>query len=714
MAEDKLGKTVRIDDKRYDPKGAKLEVWTKGRHKYLIHYLEKGTNVPTSTIRYIDGDKISASLTDDEVIKAWQSEAETAAKLIPSIKVYKVIQDPYSDEPITKRVYGDGKSFYYLNNGCSISIEWRGDKPNPDFVLGTFSNPDDAERYYRKKDTNGVRNGPDRYLKDTKENPVIITSSVDDADDKSKLPTSSWVIAEPFIKGIDINSQPEMSEPNYRDESRVSNKIVTVNMPSGFTENGGKGYLVWTNHGLQYDTKALPNGTNYEKDVLVDPEGNIVSQEKYDSLELDDLRKLRPVTLVTKGDIIRYFGSNEKDSDITKVVIEKFKVMVSQLHGIPSSDYDLKLCSPDSEACKLIEYKSPLEAPNNSPQQAAINDTPPGPSHSSTKIKLSIQGLFESEDGTTPGSTSSVFEIKAKTDMPTFTIWTGEIPKTEEIDVFDDLPELDPEYTETDFQGDGENINTFEEIELNTQEANSSTVNSTNSSPQGTPPQGNYSVENIEPDTPFDASKLPIPPGFNGVPLYFQYDNRWANYNYGVGKKMTCSGKGAGTILSSGCMPSSLSMIINYWAKKGYCKPTRPDIVGQFCVDYGGRVCGNGGNLLLIPANKFKEVFGLNIVAFGNIGDDKVRTLLKKGFPVNHGGATTGKTAKGSSKSYGGHYLVMTGIDDQGRIRVNDSGNGPMGGKAITYYNSDKWSGSNTRATSQSYLYPDALGDPLR
>ena len=42
--------------------------------------------------------------------------------------------------------------------------------------------------------------------------------------------------------------------------------------------------------------------------------------------------------------------------------------MVTQLHGIP--DYDLKLCSPDSEACKLIEYKSPLEAPNNPPQHS--------------------------------------------------------------------------------------------------------------------------------------------------------------------------------------------------------------------------------------------------------------------------------------------------------------------------------------------------------
>ena len=450
MAEDILGKTVRIDDRQFNPKGAKFEVWTKGRHKYIKWH--RGSGGLISTEYYIDGDKISASLTDDEVIKAWLFHREAVAKFRSDLQVYKVIQDPYSDDiPVTKRVYGDGKSPYYLNNGCSINIEWRGDKPNSAFDLGTFSNPEDAEDYYRKR-TNGVRNGPDRFLKNTSENPVILTSSVDDATDTSKLPTSSWVVEEPFVIGIDINSQPEMSKPNYRDESHVWSKVVTVNLPQGFTENGGKGYLAWTNHGLQYNTKALPNGTEYEKTVLMDAQGNIVDPQTTTSGS-----GLRAVTLVTKGDIIKYFDNNEKDSDIVKVVIEKFKVMVSQLHGIPSNNYDLKLCSPDSEACKLIEYKSPLEGPNNTPQQAAINDTPPGSSQSSTKIKLSIQGLFDSEDGaTTQGLTASVFEIKAKTNMPTFTVWTGEIPKTEAIDVFDDLQELDDEYVEVGFNGDEE------------------------------------------------------------------------------------------------------------------------------------------------------------------------------------------------------------------------------------------------------------------
>ncbi len=213
-------------------------------------------------------------------------------------------------------------------------------------------------------------------------------------------PFSTWV-----VPTGEVNAALEPVD-NYRDYSSVDSKKISVYLPDGFTENGGKGYLILTkNDELKYST---------------DPGNN--------------------------EDTNRY--SSTKDANIISIVISKFKSMVQKLHGI--SDYDLKLCEPDSEACKLIDYKSPLEPPNNTPEKAAINDTPPGLSQSNTKIKLSIQGLFDSSDGTTPGNTSSVFEIKAKTDMPTFTIWTGDIPQTELIDKFDDLQELDEEYIETD------------------------------------------------------------------------------------------------------------------------------------------------------------------------------------------------------------------------------------------------------------------------
>jgi len=387
MAEDKLGKVVRIDDRTYDPKGAKLEVWTKGRHKYLIKYLDPKVVSSIDKITYINGDKISASLTDDEVIKGWLAEKEASVKSNTSIQVYKVIQDPYSDSEITKRVYGDGKSPYYLNNGCKIFIEWKGYIPNPKFTLGTFSTATEASKDPATPER-FLRNQPITYNKDEVYN---------------LPPFSTWVVP---TGEVNASLQPV---PNYRDNSSITSKKITIHLPDGFTENGGKGYLILTeNDELRYST---------------------------DNTAVEDT----------------YKNSSIGDSYIISDMISKFKTAVIKLHGV--SDYDLKLCSPDSEACKLIEYKSPLEATNNTPQQSAINDTPPGPSQSSIKIKLSIQGLFDIGDGTTPGNTSSVFEIKAKTNIPAFTVWAGEIPKTEEIDVFEDLPELDPEYIEGRFEG---------------------------------------------------------------------------------------------------------------------------------------------------------------------------------------------------------------------------------------------------------------------
>jgi len=694
MAESKLGKTVRIDDKRYNPKGAKFEVWTKGRHKYIVHHMDsKGIQPSASTEYYIDGDKISASLTDDEVIKAWLSHREAVAKFMSDIQVYKVIQDPYSDdEPVTKRVYGDGKSPYYLNNGCSINIEWRGQKPNPAFDLGTFSNPEDAEDYYRKR-TNGVRNGPDRFLRTTNENPIIITSTIDDATDESKLPTSSWVVEKPFIVGIDIDSQPEMSEPNYRDKSTVNDKVVTVNLPKGFTENGGKGYLVWTDGGLQYDSKAIPEDTSFEM-MYIDRRGYGMGGRPRDQ--------------------IVYFGSRNRDSDIVSEVIQKFISMVSAIQGIPYSSYDLKLCSPDSEECKLIEYKSPLEVPNNKPQQAAINDTPPGLSQSGTKIKLSIQGLFDSGDGTTPGSTSSVFEIKAKTDMPTFTIWTGEIPKTEEIDVFDDLQELDGEYSETDFAGSdeaaGEFIATPFEIAEETAAAiqdNTVLSNDTSTSDNG------ITVTGLAPNTPLPASSL-IPAAFNGTPLYSQYDPRWANSPF----DWTPGGKKCGdnsTVSSSGCGPSAVSMVINFWASKGKCNPVTPAVVAKFFADFGGRVCGSGSGLGGVPKDKFKNTFGI-VIKVG-VKESEIMTALKKGYPcVISGKGYTGYNFKGeklSGKYKGGHFVCLTGIDPQGRIRVNDSGNNPSKGKAITAFLEGKTPSGSTGLGQTCILYPSDMSAPV-
>ena len=400
-----------------------------------------------------------------------------------------------------------------------------------------------------------------------------------------------------------------------------------------------------------------------------------------------------------------------KDIDIINQVIN---VWSSKIAGYGKLDLCKSAARYQGNMCDQLIYVSPLEPDVLGPDVNLDNSIsgssgPSGPSGSglsasTSKIPLQIQLPKD-------------VEIKVREDVPDIFVYVGEPPS--DVDPFDgvegfifggdDFVPLDEEYNEQLFVGDGEFINTPQEEVANQIEADAA-------GPEFQKPipvvEGTYQVPGLPADTPFDSSKLKVPPGFNGVPLYTQGDNRWGGYPYGKGKKTTCTD--GSTIKSSGCMVASLCMMINYWAKRGFCKPVTPSIVGQFVLDSGGRICGKGGNLTLVNAAKFKATFGLNFRSFaGNITDAQIEKVLKAKFPMNHGGSTKGKTANGSDKTYEAHYLCLTGIDEQGRIRVNDSGNGPMGGKAITYYNK-KWSGANYNKRSQSYLYPDELGDPLK
>jgi Peptidase_C39 like family len=660
---DKLGKVVRIDDRTYDPKGARLEVWTKGRHKYLVKYLDPKVVDSSDAYYYINRDKISASLTDDEVIKEWLAEKEAAAKSNTSLQVYKVIQDPYSDEPLTKRVYGDGKSPYYLNNGCKLFIEWSGRIPNPEFTLGTFSTAEEAG------------NNPAIFTKNNKYPERFLSNKPLTSNEDARFtipPFSKWVVP---TGEVNASRQPV---PNYRDGSSITSKKITIHLPDGFTENGGKGYLIFAeNDQLRYST---------------------------DNTAVEDTSKY----------------SSTLDYDIVSAMISKFKDGVVKLHGI--KDYDLKLCSPDSEACKLIEYKSPLQVPNISPQTK--NDIIPGPSQSSTKIKLSIQGLFDSGDGTTPGNKSSVFEIKAKTDIPTFTVWTGEIPKTEEIDIFEDLPELDAEYRESGFQGREEAVGEFiatpteiaEEIDLAIKDANKldNNSNSNNSPPKKSSDPNNNNqivVTGLPPSTPFPSNSL-ISAAFNGCPIYSQYDPRWAQSPFDWSPNGRCGDKS--TVSSSGCGPSAVSMVINFWASKGRCNPVNPAVVAKFFADFGGRVCGSGSGLGGVPKDKFKQTFGV-VLKYG-VTDSQIIAALKKGYPcVIAGKYGTGYNFKGqvlTGKYKGGHFLCLTGIDSEGRIRVNDSGSNPSGGKSVTAFLEGKTPSQSMTISQRAILYPSNMSEP--
>jgi hypothetical protein len=396
MAEDQLLKAVRITD------DMKLEVYQQGKkRKYGIIYDSSNAYINTrrNNTENTKSEKYDVAMSDDDVIQEflkrynnWFYSAE---------KKYVITQNPYKD-PAPVRTYGAGgtASPYYLNNGCAINIQWIGKIPNPEFNPGTYSNLYHAENA-------GEDNGKPRYLEN-----VTITATSDAADNFNILPKSSWSVSPPITDGL---LEPKEVPVDYRDTSYVQDKIVTVTLPNGFTENGGKGYLVWTQGGLQYDSKSIPENTPAKR-ILVD--GQYV-----------DVGYSKP------KDQITYFSNSNKDSYIIEKVISDFESKVSTLHGI--FRYELKLCAPNNEACSLVPYKSPLEPP------VKANDlqTPAAATQSSPKIKFTIDGL------------GSEITLKAKEDLDTFTVWTGPIPKvnngTGSVDDFEDG--LGEEYTEGSF-----------------------------------------------------------------------------------------------------------------------------------------------------------------------------------------------------------------------------------------------------------------------
>lgn len=370
---DQVLKTVRITD------NIKVEVYQQGkRRKYALFYDSHQTKT----------EKYDVSLTDDQVIQEALNFYNGKFR-----KSYKVIQDPYKD-PLPVRTYGGGtSSSYYLNNGCKLNILWIGRVPNPEFTLGTYSNP-----WLADENEDSII---DRYLIDQ-----VITSSNEDALRKDLLPKSSWVIPGTFSRLGSVYG------PDYRDVAIVNHKVVTIVPPESSKEDN----FVWSNKGLVYPKNVLPEGTQREVTLLVNG---------------------RAQTGYTAGNFSENFSSDWKDSIIIKKVINDYKEKVSNLHGISSVDYKLDLCFPDTESCSVVEYKSPLYKPTNT------NDlqTPVAPTQSTpSKIKFTIDGL----DGE--------ITIKAKEDLPTFTIWTGPIPKTNNgsgnIDEYEDG--LDDEYIETD------------------------------------------------------------------------------------------------------------------------------------------------------------------------------------------------------------------------------------------------------------------------
>ena len=391
------------------------------------------------------------------------------------------------------------------------------------------------------------------------------------------------------------------------------------------------------------------------------------------------------------------FTGNVSDKDILNLLISKWNIKIP--------NYNLSLCDPDYIRCEIIPYISPVDDLEDIDEKLEKPENP----IKSEKLKLNV--ILPKD-----------LQIRVKEDLPSFKIFVGDPPKTELLtsdefdfgDDEDDLSLLENEFRESDFIGEGEQLLSIEQEEREKQQSKIDCDAAGISNAIINIPQGSYNVDGLQPDTPF-PSGLDFSPRFNDVPIYSQYDPRWAeslyDYTNGATKKVKCGDNS--TVSSSGCGPTAISMIINYWASKGYCKPTLPSAVATFFADFGGRVCGSGSGLGIVPKVRFKETFGLVLDIV--LDDMKIFNALKLGYPcIISGRVYRGYNYKGeilSGKYKNGHFVCLSGIDENNRIRINDSGNNPKGGRAITSFVTTGIGGLKdiNLISQRAILYPESL-----
>jgi len=162
------------------------------------------------------------------------------------------------------------------------------------------------------------------------------------------------------------------------------------------------------------------------------------------------------------------------------------------------------------------------------------------------------------------------------------------------------------------------------------------------------------------PEGPYSPSEY----GFNQVPYFSQYDEKWRNKPFGC--RTT-------TIGQAGCGPTSIAMALSFFGEK-----TDPPTIADWVLKSGYRVCGAG--TAHAACCKAVETFGKEEgirckELHGNIkavldelrsGKNKVAVVSGRGDPPY---------------TKGGHYIVLTGIKekwDQEFIYYNDSAHDPL------------------------------------
>lgn len=170
------------------------------------------------------------------------------------------------------------------------------------------------------------------------------------------------------------------------------------------------------------------------------------------------------------------------------------------------------------------------------------------------------------------------------------------------------------------------------------------------------------------------------------VPMFKMFIGPWAKDAYGPANVSACPGKESRsyaevqcctTYARAGCGPSSLATLLLFDGVNA-----DPETVGTLLSSLNARICNQGTLFSGGSLSRISQASGLtdsHLVSLGR-GINGVKaaiTVLREGKPVMFlCSGCSGQTSSGKTKSYAGHYMVLTGVDTSGRIfTVSDVGN---------------------------------------
>lgn len=132
------------------------------------------------------------------------------------------------------------------------------------------------------------------------------------------------------------------------------------------------------------------------------------------------------------------------------------------------------------------------------------------------------------------------------------------------------------------------------------------------------------------------------------IPLLIQWDSRWGYEPYGDSM-----------IGISGCGPTCLSMVVIGLTDRTEWHPAK---MAAYAADNGYLVQGVGTDWRLFSTGA--EPFGLQVLRL-TLNEYEIGGQLLDGHPVIC-------SMKPGDFTYTGHFIVLTGMDEEGNVQVND------------------------------------------